>query len=229
MSDKNNFDNFVKTQIKRIDEFSKWEEYLNNVLSKKVTRKNKQFSVVDKEWIEKWKLAVGFERIKDKCKAYSEKPNDSLKKEITEFLKEENSEQKLEELGQIQNSKIKKENKNKNLNIIGFEETSNFLAIETLYFSYFNEKEKIYANGDFMNGKCFLNNTFFDKNEKKKMVILECQNNTINKAILTLESKEDLKKVKENLKNKTIDEILVDNEFKDKIIKKEINKNQKEK
>ena len=230
MTNEKKFDEFVNSQIKRINEFSKWEEYFNEVLTKKTTRKNKQFSVVDKEWIEKWKQAVGFDKIKDKCRVYSEKPKDSLKKDIALFFKNEDSERKLEELGQLQSSKIKKEinNKSKNINVIGFEETSNFMAIESLFFTYFNEKEKIYANGDFLNGKCFINNTFFQKNEKKKIVIFENQNNILKEAILTLESNEDLKKVKENLKNKTLEEMLVDNELKEKIIKKEINKNEKE-
>ena len=81
MSDKN-FDEFVNTQIKRINEFSIWEDYFNDVLSQKTTRKNLQFNILDKEWIEKWKECVEYEKIKEKCKKYSQKENPVLKKEI---------------------------------------------------------------------------------------------------------------------------------------------------
>ena len=113
---------------------------------------------------------------------------------------------------------------------ITFEETSNFIPIETLQFCYFYTKDKIYANGDFINGKLFINNTFFDKNEKKKIVIFERnkENNKYNKIIMTLEPNEDIKKVKYEQKNKTIEEMLNDAELKKKITIIDMNENKKE-
>ena len=81
-------------------------------------------------------------------------------------------------------------------------------------FNYFNPKEKINVLGEYINGKCFLNNTFFEKNEKKKIVIFE--KGLENKVIITLEPNEDIKKVKENLKNKTIKEMINDKDLRGK-------------
>ena len=232
MSDKN-FDEFVNTQIKRINEFSIWEDYFDNVLSKKITRKNLQFNILDKEWIEKWKECVEYEKIKEKCKTFSKKENAVLKKEISNILMNENAKKKLEDLGQLDCSKIKKESKNNKtkVNMAFFEETSNFIPIETLQFYYFNSKEKLYANGDFINGKCFITNTMFDKNEKKRVVIFEKSkhNNEINEALLTLEPNEDIKKVKQDLKDKTLEDMMNDNQLKNKIEIKAIIKKKEEK
>ena len=224
MSDKD-FQNFVDNQIKRINEYAKWEEFFNDTLSKKVIRKNKQFNIVDKEWIEKWKEYVGFEEIKEKCKKFSEKENQTMKQEISEFLLKKNAKQKLEELGPLDCSKIKRQNKK----FIFFEETSNFLPIESFNFNYFKPKDVIAVNGDFIKGKCFLNNINFAKNENKKIVIIEKNNhnNEIKEAIITLEAKEDIKKVKEELSEKSLEEILNDERFKNKIIEKEIVKKNK--
>ena len=198
-------DKFIDNQIKRINEYALWEEDFNNIISKKIVRKNQQFNIIDKEWIEKWKEYVGYEEIKDKVKAFSKNNNLALKKQIGDFLLKINAKQKLEELGQLECSKIKKENKAKN-NLLFFDESSNFLPILTMSFNYFNEKDRIYINGDFIKGKCFLNNTTFLKNEKKKIVILEknIETNEINEAIFTLDENEDIKKVKEELSKKTM-------------------------
>ena len=219
-----NEDNFIDNQIKRINEYALWEEEFNNFFTKKITRKNQQFNILDKEWIEKWKEYVGYEEIKDKVKLFSKNNNSlALKKEISDFLLKINAKKKLEELGPLECSKIKKEGGTK-VNLLFFDESSNFLPVLSLSFNYFKEKEKIYANGDFMKGKCFLTNTSFSKNEKKKIVILEknMETDEVNQAIITLEEKEDIKKVKEELSEKTIEEMMIDEKLKNKIIKKEI-------
>ena len=216
MSDDIPFSKFVDIQIRRINEYSIWEEIFNNLLSNKVTKKNRQFNIVDKEWIEKWKKYVGFEEIKDKCKKYSEKENQTLRKKISEFLLKINAEQNLEKLGYLDCSKIKRKNKK----LIFFDEESNFLPIESFNFNYFKPKETLQVNGDYIKGKLFLNNINFPKNENKKIVIIEknSQTNEINKAIITLEPKEDIKKIKEELSEKTIEEMLVDKRFRNKIV-----------
>ena len=221
MSDDKDFTKFVDDQIKRINEYAIWEELFNNKLSNKITKKNRQFNIVDKEWIEKWKEYVGFEEIKDKCKKFSEKENQTLKKEISEFLFKIEAKKKLEELGELDCSKIKRKVKNITL----FDEKSNFLPIESLNFNYFKPKEAIQVNGDYIKGKCFLNNIDVLKNENKKIVIFEknANNNEINEAIITLDKNEDIKKIKEELSKKTLEDMLI--EFKCKIEKKEIVKN----
>ena len=81
---------------------------------------------------------------------------------------------KVEELGQLECSKIKKEfykNKPQKKQLPFFEETSNFIPIESLMLDYFNPKEKINAIGGYIISEFFLHNTFFEKNEEKKIVI----------------------------------------------------------
>ena len=226
MSEDKNFDKFIEKQINRINEYALWEEDLNNILSKKIKKKGQQFVIVDKEWIEKWKEYVGFEEIKDKCKECVKKKDISLKKEIGEFLSKINAKQKLEDLGQLKCSKIIKKSDNKKINFIFFDEKSNFLPILDFSFTNFNEEKKIYAKGDFINGKCFLSNTSHPKNEKK-IVVLEKneKTNEINEVIITLQEKDDIKKVEEELSKKTIEEMLKDEKLKGNIIKKEIIKN----
>ena len=73
MSDDKAFDHFVEDQIKKINEFSKYEENLFLIYKNQNTKKNKQFNILDKSWIEKWKKIVGFEKIKDKCQQYVKK------------------------------------------------------------------------------------------------------------------------------------------------------------
>ena len=219
------FDVFVDTQIKRIAEYSQWEDYFNDILTNKATRKDRQFNLLDREWIEKWKESVGYKTIKDKCNSFSKTKSIALKKEISDFFLEINAQKKVEDLGQIDCSKIKKDNKSqKKKNIIYFEETSNFIPIEKSFYNYFNPKELLYANGDFIGGKCFLTNTVLEKKEKKRIVIIEknFENSGFNEVILTLEPDEDIKKVKDKLKEKTIKELMNDGELKNKIIKKEI-------
>ena len=63
-----------------------WEESLNDIISRKISKSNQNFIILDKEWIEKWKKIIGYETIKEKCKLYNKKNNESIKKEISDFF-----------------------------------------------------------------------------------------------------------------------------------------------
>ena len=231
-NDKNKeFNDFVDNQIKRINEYFQWEELLNDNLLKKANKSNQQFVILDKEWIEKWKDIIGYEKIKKKCKTLcsSKKEDERLKNEIKDFFLNSNAKQKIDELGKMDTSKIIKKSKNKKLaNLKEFDEESDFVAIDYYSFNYFKDIEKISATGDFIKGKLFLRNNVLEKKEKNKIVIIEKNkdNNQFNEIIYGLEPNEEFKTIKNKLKEKTIEEMKNDSELKNKIKnkkKKEIN------
>ena len=147
-NDDKQFENFVEDQIKKVNEFSRYEEYFLLMLNNKQKKNNKQFIVVDNVWIEKWKEIVKYELIKNKCQKYIKKENPLLKKEISDNLKQNNSLEKFNELLiQKDSSKIKKGNK-----FGGFKEESNFLPIEKQQLNYFNKEfDNINGMGDYFN------------------------------------------------------------------------------
>jgi hypothetical protein len=117
MSKKNNdykFDNFVNGQIKAINEYFECETELSDYLEKKICRNSLQFKLVDKNWLEKWKEIVGYEKIKKKCQEYyKNNENNSLFKEIYDFLLISNAKQKLDNLGIMDESKLLNKEKKK--------------------------------------------------------------------------------------------------------------------
>ena len=166
------FDDFVKYQINAINEYYEWEILREKYIEEKTIRKNQQFILIEKKWLDKWKECLSYEKIKDKCKAYNKKTSDSLFKEIKDHFLILNSQQKLNDLGNMNVSNLKIKNDNhKNKDIFKFKEESDFIPIFDLYCSYF-KIEKIYVSGDILKGKCILNN-IFNKNEEKKLVIFE--------------------------------------------------------
>ena len=222
MSNNDKFDDFVKYQIKAINDYYGWEIYREEIIEKKVIKKNQQFRLFETKWLDKWKEYISYEKIKDKCKAYNEKASDSLFKEIKDQLSILNSQQKINELGNMNSQNlILKNNNHKNKNLSKFNEESDFIPILNSFCCYF-KTDNIYASGDFIKGKCILNNTF-NKNEEKKLVIFEKEiNNELCKTIISLEPKEDIYKIKEELKSKTTKDIINNKQFNIKIIKKEI-------
>ena len=222
MSNNDKFDDFVKYQIKAINDYYGWEIYREEIIEKKVIKKNQQFRLFETKWLDKWKEYISYEKIKDKCKAYNEKASDSLFKEIKDQLSILNSQQKINELGNMNSQNlILKNNNHKNKNLSKFNEESDFIPILNSFCCYF-KTDNIYASGDFIKGKCILNNTF-NKNEEKKLVIFEKEiNNELCKTIISLEPKEDINKIKEELKSKTTKDIINNKQFNIKIIKKEI-------
>ena len=162
MSNNDKFDDFVKYQINAINDYYDWEMFREDLIKKKTIKKNQQFRLIEKKWLDKWKEYISYEKIKDKCKAYNKKARDSLFKEIKDHLLILNSQQKINELGNMNSSNlILKNNNHKSKYSIKFNEESDFIPIFESYCYYFKTKtDKIYASGDFIKGKCILNNTF---------------------------------------------------------------------
>jgi hypothetical protein len=223
MSKKNDadiFDNFVNSQIEAINEYFEWEIELSNYLEKKICKDNRQFKLVDRNWLEKWKEIVGYEKIKKKCQEYINNKNNSLFKEIYDFLLISNAKQKLDNLGIMDESKLlNKEKKN-----YKFNETSDFLPINSLNCYYLKNCGKVFVRGDFIKGKLILYNSYKNE-EEKKLVIFEKSSNDNEFYKTTIGFKEVLKKVKEQLKSKTTEELINDKNINIKIIKKDIIKN----
>ena len=230
-NDKNKeFNDFVDNQIKKINEYFQWEELLNDNLLKKVNKSNQQFVILDKEWIEKWKDIIGYEKIKKKCKTLcsSKKEDERLKNEIKDFFLNSNAKQKIDELGKMDTSKIIKKSKNKKLaNLKEFDEESDFVPVDYYGFNYFKDIDKINATGDFIKGKLFLRNNVLLKEDKNKIVIIEKNrdNNQFNEIIYILEPNEEFKTIKNKLKEKAIEEMKNDRELKIKIINKKKKRN----
>ena len=223
MSNNDKFDDFVKYQINAINDYYDWEMFREDLIKKKTIKKNQQFRLIEKKWLDKWKEYISYEKIKDKCKAYNKKASDSLFKEIKDHLLILNSQQKINELGNMNSSNLLlKNNNHKNKDSFKYNEESDFIPILESFCYYFKTDNKIYASGDFIKGKCILNNTF-KKNEEKKLVIFEkVINNELCKTIISLEPKEDINKIKEELQSKTTEDIINNKQFNIKIIKKEI-------
>ena len=119
------FDYFVKDQINAINDYYDWEIFRENYINKKISKKNQQFTLIEKKWLDKWKECLSYEKIKDKCKAYHKKASDSLFKEIKDHFLILNSQQKLKDLGNMNTSNLKIKNDNyKNKNEYKFKEES---------------------------------------------------------------------------------------------------------
>ena len=111
-----------------INEYFQWEKDIKNWIENNLTKRNLQFIIIDKNWVEKWKEIIEYNKIKDKCQSFVENPNLELKNEIKEILFHSSAMEKLYHLGKMNSSKIKKIIANK---FIGFNEESNFIPIES--------------------------------------------------------------------------------------------------
>ena len=94
---------FVIENIKRIKELYGAETFLDEKILKKNISKNDSFVLFDKEWLRKWKNIVGYENLKDKCKNcdINGKISQGLIDEIFSLFKENNTKEKLDELGEM--------------------------------------------------------------------------------------------------------------------------------
>ena len=189
---------------------------------------------MNKEWIEKWKEIVGYEKIKEKCKKINfDRQNENLKNELYDFFITNNTRKKFEELGKMNFPNIKKGSSIENANNILFNEKINFIPINSLYCSYLKKYiEDIRVIGSFNKGKCFLynniNNYKKDKIKEKKVLILKkkiMNNNDEFKALMiTLGEKEEIKQFINSVKNKAFEDLMNDKNL--KVIKREISQNQ---
>ena len=92
-----NYD-FVLENIKKIRMLYEGEITLYEKIIKSNINKTEIFILFDKEWLTKWKIIVGYENLKVKCKNY-EKITQELIDEIHSLFIKNNTKQKLDELG----------------------------------------------------------------------------------------------------------------------------------
>ena len=222
---------FIVQQMKAIKELNESEIFLDKkILSSKI-KKTEIFELFDKGWLEKWKKIVYYEQLKDKlvnCK--TDKDFNEKIPEVSEIFEKLNTKQKLEELGKMDCSNFIRTSKNKKfINIDG-----NFIPILSSQCAYLSHaiKNKFTINSEISNGIIFIHDQFPDKDKEKKLILLykeEGKSNDFIRPVITLDPKENIKNVIKNLKNKKIEEILNQKEYKLDIIKpKEIDINKEE-
>ena len=218
-------DDYMKKQYQMIKELYEGEKILNNILDNK-TRKNDNFTIFDKGWLDKWKIIVGYQQFKEKCiKCKTEEDIKEYINDIREFYKKENVKQKLNELGKMKTDNLINISK-KSKNIKFLNEKSNFIPILSHQSTYFNHLiDKVFSlNSEIENGIIFFYNTIPEKDKEQKIILLfkgEGENTNYIRPVITLKPKEDIKKVLKDLKKKTISEILNLKEYKFEIIKPE--------
>ena len=90
---------FLERQINIINEYSEGEEVFDKKLREKHNTNiaNYQIYILNKEWIEKWKEIVGYEKIKEKCKKINnDNHNKNIKKELYDLFNKNNTKKNLE-------------------------------------------------------------------------------------------------------------------------------------
>ena len=142
---------FIIKNIKMISELYDAENFLNNnILSKKV-KKTENFVIFDKAWLEKWKIIVSYEELKEKCfECKSDEEKKKLIGEVRELFIKLNTKEKLDELGMMNSNNLNKIiGKNKFLN-----EQSNFLPVLAHQCVYFMKSinSPIAINSEISNG-----------------------------------------------------------------------------
>ena len=208
---------YIIDNIKRIKELYEAESILEKILTTNTIKKD-NFVLFDKEWLMKWKSIVGFENLKVKCK--NSEINQQLINEIFSLFKENNIKQKLDDLGEMDCSKIQKKIGNKVL----IDEKSNFVPILSHQCTYFVKsiKKQTTINAEISNGVIYIHNVFPEKNKEQKLILFykESGNNQeFIKPIITLKPNVKIQEVVKKLKTKKIDEILNQSEFKIDFVK----------
>ena len=152
---------FFDHEINLISDFSEGEEQFDKNLRDKFNiNRESQIIILNKEWIEKWKEIVGYEKIKEKCKIFNRNHNENLKDELYDFFIKNNTKKKVEELGKMDFPNIKNRTNIENANNILFNENINFIPMSSLYCMYLQKyiENNINVTGSFVKGKCFLYN-----------------------------------------------------------------------
>ena len=215
-------EDYVIENIKRIKELYGAETFLDEKILKKNVSKNDSFVLFDKEWLRKWKNIVGYENLKDKCKNcdINGKISQGLIDEIFSLFKENNTKEKLDELGEMDCSQIQKKIGNKVL----INEKSDFVPILSHQCTYFVKyiKKPITINAQISNGVIYIHDLYPEKNKEQKLILFfkDPENDQeFKKPIITLDQKEKIQEVVKKLKTKKIDEILNQSEFKIEFVK----------
>ena len=213
-------DEFINKNIKMISELYEAENFLNNKILGNKLKKTESFVIFDKVWLEKWKVIVSYEELKEKCiKCKSDEDKKKLIGEMRELFIKLNTKQKLDELGTMDCTNLQKTiGKNKFIN-----EESNFLPVLAHQCAYFMKSinSPITINSEISNGIIYIQNPFPEKNKSQKLILLNRKENSDDfiRHAITFEPNVKVKDVVKELKKKNINEIMNQKEFKLELIK----------
>ena len=213
-------DVYIKSIINMIKELKEAENFLDKILNNKL-KKDQNFVLLDKVWLDKWKNIVGFENLNEKClKCKTDEDMKKLIIEARDLFIQLDTKQKLDELGQMDCSNMIKISGKKKL--INYE--SNFIPILSNQCIYILKliNKPFTINSEISNGIIFIHDQFPDKDKEQKLILLyknNPQSNDFIRPVITLESKVNIKNVVKELKKKKIDEIMKQTDYKIEIIK----------
>ena len=201
-------DEFIKKHINMIRDLYEGEKSLNEILNSK-NKKKENFVLFDKDWLEKWKNIIGYENLKEKCAKCKNKEDVNKKvNEVRDFFIQLNAKQKLDELGKMDSSKLKRTSEKKQL----INEDSDFIPILAIHSAYFSNSinSQITINSEISKGIIYICEPFPEKDKEQKLILLYKENEQskeLSKAIITIEAKDNIKNIVKDLSQKNIDEI----------------------
>ena len=208
-------DEFIKKHINMIKELYEGEIFLDNEVLNSKNKTKSNFVLFDKDWLEKWKTIVGYETLKEKCiKCKTEADVNSLINEVRNLFIQLNTKEKLDELGKMESSKLKKISSKKSY----LNEESNFvpkLAFNSMFFTK-SINGMITINSEISKGVIYIYEPFPEKNKEQKLILLykgNDQNKDFKKSIITLPQDVNIKNVIKDLTKKNIEEILNQKEY----------------
>ena len=208
-------DEFIKKHINMIKELYEGEIFLDNEVLNSKNKTKSNFVLFDKEWLEKWKTIVCYETLKEKCiKCKTEADVNSLINEVRNLFIQLNTKEKLDKLGKMESSKLKKISSKKSY----LNEESNFvpkLAFNSMFFTK-SINGMITINSEISKGIIYIYEPFPEKNKEQKLILLykgNDQNKDFKKSIITLPKDVNIKNVIKDLTKKNIDEILNQKEY----------------
>ena len=208
-------DEFIKKHINMIKELYEGEIFLDNEVLNSKNKTKSNFVLFDKEWLEKWKTIVGYETLKEKCiKCKTEADVNGLVNEVRNLFIQLNTKEKLDKLGKMESSKLKKISSKKSY----LNEESNFvpkLAFNSMFFTK-SINGMITINSEISKGIIYIYEPFPEKNKEQKLILLykgNDQNKDFKKSIITLPKDANIKNVIKDLSKKNIEEILNQKEY----------------
>ena len=208
-------DEFIKKHINMIKELYEGEIFLDNEVLNSKNKTKSNFVLFDKDWLEKWKTIVGYETLKEKCiKCKTEADVNGLVNEVRNLFIQLNTKEKLDELGKMESSKLKKISSKKSY----LNEESNFvpkLAFNSMFFTK-SINGMITINSEISKGIIYIYEPFPEKNKEQKLILLykgNEQNKDFKKSIITLPQDANIKNVIKDLSKKNIEEILNQKEY----------------
>ena len=184
-------DDFIIKHINMIGELCEAENFLNNKILNSKIKKQESFVIFDKAWLEKWKIIVGYEELKEKCfKCKKDEEKKKIIGEVRELFIKLNTKQKLDELGKMDSTHLQKitgKNKIKFIN-----EESNFLPVLSHLCGYFMNSinSPLTIKSEISNGVIYFQNQYPDKNKEQKLILLykdKENSNDFIRPVITLE------------------------------------------